>query len=137
MVLKRVKSNYAKRGEEILLQWENGRFRVSDTAQVTAENMTLEQIKVIDALKQYLKVGERKSLKSISGQLLQDADLKHIFNRRGLSTVERFVEKTLQYPRKTADAQYRFEEKEIVGEKAKRWVIAEDRSSDQNSGGER
>lgn len=136
IVLKRAKSNYAKRGEEILLKWENGRFRLADPTEGMAENVTLEQAEVIDAFGKYLKVDDRTSLKSLSGKLLQDAALKHIFSGKGLSTVERFVEKALQYPRKAGGTQYRFEEKQIVGEKAKRWVLSERCSSDQKSRGE-
>lgn len=131
LILKRIKSNYAKRGEEILLQWDCGRFYPADLAKVTAESLTIDQIELIQIIAKHITAGERKSSQGISKIILHDESLQRLFKAKSLSTVERFIEKTLQYPRRLDKTQYRYEEKKIVGTQVKHWVVAEEYSDEQ------
>lgn len=71
MVLKRMKSNYAKRGEEICMEWQNGAFRRVSTADEKAKKVKEITVGLIAGIHHFME--KNKLSLSFLAKLLREA----------------------------------------------------------------
>ena len=100
MVLKRMKSNYAKRGEELFLSWDAGRFRPIDVAQAVKDSMTDEGIAILNAINDLLPLaGEKMVLNTMCRELKDHPLTSAVFSNSHLTTIGRGLQRLLDTPR--------------------------------------
>lgn len=75
MVLKRMKSNYAKRGEEILLMWNAGRFKIVEHSQKASDAFVND---VCDYMSDVIVEGSMMTIRTICEKMLKDVNMHHV-----------------------------------------------------------
>lgn len=130
-VLKRMKANYAKSGEEIFLQWEKGRFRVADITLVAEAAMSEENKDVSEVVTNYIGDEVAMPLYRVAKQLHADKALAHLFSGAGVTSIERVIMRAFQYPVARRGRLYWYEEKDkdeehelLGGKKVTRWMMS-------------
>lgn len=123
MILKRVKSNYAKSGEEIFLQWDNGRFVKQDINQLHEEAMTLEEQEIVQGLSIVLKDYRDMPLHRVAVTLADLPAMSDWANGKSVSTIERKIQKTLVAPRIFNGFYYMFDSQSYEFKKGSRKVV--------------
>lgn len=127
MVLKRMKSNYAKRGEELFLTWEAGRFKTVNVAQAVKDSMTDEGIATLNAISDLIPMaGEKMILNTLCRELKDHPLTSAVFSNSHMTTIGRGLQRLLDTPRHVNGLVYSILKSSCgaLDGRARTWVIA-------------
>jgi len=127
MILKRIKSNYAKQGEEKILEWDNGRFKEARIVDKATEELSQDDFDIFRALTKFVNPEfERRTITVVSKELAKDIEVAHLLKGKSPATIARRIQKLLQYPKKLDGVIYHYEEVDVDGKNGSRWVVAKE-----------
>jgi RecA-family ATPase len=133
MVLNRIKSNYAKSGEEILLRWYNGRFELvnpdSDEI-VSTKGDTLDLARLI-AIK--FPPTEAYPISTVAKALLRDPESVHLFGAISDETLTRKLIRAYKTSLNFEGVVYYYTEGEIPGKRGKRWLVVRNQEENEKA----
>ena len=124
MVLKRMKANYAKEGEEVFVQWEAGRFRLADIALVAEAAASEEHKDMAAAVIGYMAADDRRPINQLARDIKADESVSHLFAGRGISTLERNIQTVFEFPVAESGRLYWYEEAKVPDSSVKRWLMS-------------
>jgi RecA-family ATPase len=122
MTLTRYKSNYARAGESLDMEWQQGRFVHLETVDMANRAMTAEKRDILQALTLLYVPGDIIAIQDVATALSGTTALAHLFAGKHKTTITRKIMSTLQYPREINGVSYAYSEAVRPGLRSTKWL---------------
>jgi len=123
MVFVRMKSNYAKQGEEIFLQWRDGRFELRPADPNRKIELAADDLDLLTLVRRDFSTTGTYSLAMLSRKLISDQRNSHLMLGQSPETVVRKLMRIFRYRRTVNGLSYYYAEGDIYGKQGRRWLV--------------